>query len=42
MIIPQYSSLVRLYLKYCVQFGTLHYKKDIEGQECDERRETEL
>jgi len=37
-IIPTYSAMERLHLKYCVQSGAPHYyKKDVEALECPEK-----
>ena len=42
IIIPLYSAVGRLHLKYHVHFCTPHYKKGIEAIQCVQRRVTKL
>jgi len=42
LIIPFYSVLVRLLLRYCVQFWSLQFKKDMDRLETVQRKDMKM
>ena len=42
VVVPLYSALIRLHFQYCVQFWTLHFRKDADKQEQVQRIATRM